>query len=159
MRSTRETSSLSRSISHLLWKGWTRCKSFALCVACQYALKVFFFDFHQLFCMMWIQTYGTLSLLPYIRTWFDNKWIFVFMCIMHLVSGRRNLNINSHFISCPCGLYINTKVCLVIFYLKWQNTLGGPLLLTFIPRGLQILPKKSIMLKPNNTIFMCEISK
>lgn len=29
---------------------------------------------------------------------------------MH-VSRRRNLNINSHFISCPCGLYINTKVC------------------------------------------------
>lgn len=25
---------------------------------------------------------------------------------------RNNVNINSHFISCPCGLYVNTKVCL-----------------------------------------------
>lgn len=30
-----------------------------------------------------------------------------------LVSRRNNLNINSYFISCICGLYINTKVCML----------------------------------------------
>lgn len=67
--------------------------------------------------MLCMQTYGNLSLLAYVRSCFD-KHIFMIMYIMLLVSRRRNLNINSHFISCPCGLYMNTKVCLLNSYFK-----------------------------------------
>ncbi|XP_068587574.1 RPA-interacting protein isoform X2 [Cebidichthys violaceus] len=31
------------------------------------------------------------------------------VCIICPICHTKNLNINSHFISCPCGLYINTK--------------------------------------------------
>lgn len=57
--------------------------------------------------------HGNLSLVTYVRSCVDNKHI---VMTVLLVSRRRNLNINSHFISCPCGLYINTKVCLVHSY-------------------------------------------
>lgn len=39
-------------------------------------------------------------------------WLLWKVFFLFVMSGRRNLNISSDFISCLCGLYLNTKVCL-----------------------------------------------
>lgn len=41
---------------------------------------------------------------------------------MLFVSCRNNLNINSHFVSCTCGLYVNTKVCVRFSHYKWWTS-------------------------------------
>lgn len=43
-------------------------------------------------------------------------------CIVRCVPycSRNNLTVNSHFTSCQCGVYINTRVC---FFCHWNKTI------------------------------------
>lgn len=43
--------------------------------------------------------------------WNAKHFVSCWRLMLIFVFARSYLNISSHFISCPCGLYINTKVC------------------------------------------------
>lgn len=68
-------------------------------------------------------------------------WLLWKVFFIFVMSGRRNLNISSHLISCLCGLHLNTKVCLLA-----QR--GASLILDFT----ELLRRRNVMDKISNFI-------
>lgn len=73
-----------------------------------------------------LQTCGDLRLRAYVtssvcQARFAQGFNVVYNHRASCVFRRNNLSINSHFVSCTCGLYINTKVRLVNSIFVWNE--------------------------------------